>query len=354
MKLLSAAVIACCGVVMTAHAQVAYKTAKDFDWKIAQRLDSGRVVIMLTEDEASITVEEHATLEPEIPKPAKEFLAVFLSGLRPLSEALGRRSLKNTVALGDRWAIDAGRAGWFETSVDGFVLADEGCSEVPAVAARVTEERIPAFAKVREKYFPARAIPGWSLPAKTTSVGPSAYVVTPQDRQNIEVVLRRAFARESPRILQKAASDSHAVDTTEIREKYRQISAGRGTINFDVQAFRVTPDGLPRLFVRAVWNLDGKSVFLMNAWLRTAPAIDIDGADFHSAEEQLWMDFKLDGPMDLSSVGEVLNVVDVDRDGQAEIVMLYHFYEGISIEVSKYPPAGPGSGQVIAKYGAGC
>lgn len=51
---------------------------------------------------------------------------------------------------------------------------------------------------------------------------------------------------------------------------------------------------------------------------------------------------------------EHVSGADVDRDGLAEIVVLYHYYEGISIEASKYPPAGPSSPKIIAKFGAGC
>jgi hypothetical protein len=37
---------------------------------------------------------------------------------------------------------------------------------------------------------------------------------------------------------------------------------------FDIRAFRLTPDGAPRLFVRARWKLENAPVFLMTAWLR--------------------------------------------------------------------------------------
>jgi len=334
--------------------QTAFKPASSYQWKIAQRLDSGRVVIMLTDEDAIIPTAEHEALAPVMPKPAPEFLAVFLEGVRPLPVEMGRRLTKNATAPGDRWAIDAGRAGWFETSVDGFVLAGGGCSEFAAAMASIEPAKLAAFSKVREKYFPARLVSGWAPPAAATAVGPMAYVVTPNDRQNIEALLRRAFEQESPKILQKMAADKNAIGVDEMRERYRRIAAGGGRINFDVQPFRLTPDGLPRLFVRAIWNVDGKSAFLMTAWVRTAPVFQIESADFHAAEQQFWLSFKLDGPAELSSLGEVLSIADVDRDGLAEIVMLYQYYEGISIEVSKYPPAEPGGAEVIARFGAGC
>lgn len=343
-----------CGTALLASpGQEPYKHVQDYDWRIAQRLDSGRVVIMLTDQEAKMTDAEGAALAPLMPKPASDFLAKFVSGARPISVDAGRRWTNTTIGPGDKWMIDGGRFGWFESSIDEFVLTDEGCSEIAAATARVSSNALPAFAKVRAKYFPARAVSGWAPPTKTTSVGTSDYIVTPNDRENIERALQQAFDKESPAVLEKMRGRKDA-GVPEMRELYRRISAGSGRIRFDVQAFRVTPDGLPRLFVRAGWTLDGKTVFLMSAWLRTAPIMQIEGADVHSAEDQFWEDFNFDGPMDPSTPVEILNVVDVDRDGLAEIVMLYQFYEGISIEVSKYPPARPGSGQVIAKYGGGC
>lgn len=173
LKLFSLLVVLC-GAVLAARGQDTYKPASAFDWKIAQRLDSGRVVIMLTDEDAVITSAERDALEPVMPKPAKEFLAVFLEGVRPLSAEIGRRLTKNTVTPGDRWAIDAGRGGWFETSVDGFVLAGAGCSETTAVMASIDADKAAAFSSVKEKYFPARAMSGWAPAAKNTSVGPTS------------------------------------------------------------------------------------------------------------------------------------------------------------------------------------
>jgi hypothetical protein len=43
---------------------------------------------------------------------------------------------------------------------------------------------------------------------------------------------------------------------------------GEGKLDYDVLAFRLTPDGFPRLFVRARWKLVNASVFLMSAWFK--------------------------------------------------------------------------------------
>src|SRR5262249_16838640 len=56
---------------------------------------------------------------------------------------------------------------------------------------------------------------------------------------------------------------------------------GEGKLDYDLRAFRLTPDRIPRLFVRARWSLAGSAVFLMTAWFRAEPP----GAE--TASEQL-------------------------------------------------------------------
>src|SRR5579864_2637234 len=48
----------------------------------------------------------------------------------------------------------------------------------------------------------------------------------------------------------------------------RGLMRGEGTLDYDLRAFRLTPDGAPRLFVRARWKLANAAVFLMTAWFR--------------------------------------------------------------------------------------
>lgn len=326
-----------CAFVCTAAAgllasQDTRKRTEDFDWKIAQRFDDGRVVIMLTSDEKPMTSGElSAVTGPKFDKPTEMFLAKSLGGMVRANGDWVRSVTGNSAKPGDLWAIDAGRAGWFTTSVGESVLATSHCQALPAMLASVDPSQHESFARIREKYFPAHSIGSWTPPDRASRVGPMAHVVTPAERQEIERLLQREFQ-------QKAGA--------EISRKAR--------IRFDVQAFRLTPDGAARLFVRAGWALDGKSVFLMGAWMRTAPALQIESADFHAADFAQNTAFRFDGPMDPMMNGQVLNVTDIDRDGLAEMLMLYHYYEGFSVELVTYPPAEPNSAKVLAKFGSGC
>ena len=105
---------------------------------------------------------------------------------------------------------------------------------------------------------------------------------------------------------------------------------------------------MPSIFVRAIWRAAGRQAFAAALWLRAdtgeilwknlRPASWIGMHVFHSGlvQEQL---------------GLVLNVVDSNGDGWAEIVFAQVGYEGVGISLldvrSDFTPVGAG-------YSYGC
>jgi hypothetical protein len=321
------------------------------DWKIAQRLDAGRVVIMLSSDDVELKsrTEVNAVVGERLPgKP----LAGFLGDVSKAPPEWVRATTGVNANAGDKWAIDGGRAGWFTATVDGFVVTPS-CQFAGAVNAEVDGERRDVFERVREKYFPARALSGWTPETRATRVGPISYVVTAETRTAIERLLRLEFAKKSDGVLSLFNQPSDSSLRNRIASSYRRISAGDGTIRLDVQAFRLTPDGMPRLFVRTTWRIGNQTVYLMSAWMRTSPDLAVEQSDNNAARAPWFHEFRyssLDPPMN----GRVLNVSDIDRDGTAELLMLYSGYESYSLELWKYPPAPSSGRKVLASFGAGC
>lgn len=43
-----------------------------------------------------------------------------------------------------------------------------------------------------------------------------------------------------------------------------------------MQTFRLTPDEQPRILVHAQWPLDGKPAFLLSAWIRSEPEMQVE------------------------------------------------------------------------------
>lgn len=349
MKTLCIAVFVCAGAALAAHGQGTSKRTQDFEWKIAQRLDDGRVVIMLGDDVDLSRTEVSAVVGERMPG---NHLARFLGDVSRAPAEWVRQMTGSTIKIGDRWAIDAGRSGWFSAAVDDFVVTPS-CFFGAASALSIDAGQRQSFSRVKEKYFPAHTLDGWTPPSPPARVGPAAYTVTPSAQQKIEQLLQEEFKRTSQQVLDLF---SHRVDDPlrgRFEAKYKRLSAGEGRIRLDVQAFQVTPDRAPRLFVRAVWRLDGEPVYLMGAWVTTTPELAIEASNIEAARRPWFGEFKY-SVFDPAANGEVLNVTDVDRDGTAEVLMLYRGYEGFLLELSTYPPAEHGGSRVVAKYGSGC
>ena len=65
----------------------------------------------------------------------------------------------------------------------------------------------------------------------------------------------------------------------------KRLAAGEGNLDYDVRAFRLTPDGAPRLFVRARWKLDGTAAFLMTAWFRVDAEDSVAARDARNVQK---------------------------------------------------------------------
>jgi hypothetical protein len=120
----------------------------------------------------------------------------------------------------------------------------------------------------------------------------------------------------------------------------RELAAGEGQLDYDVRAFRLTPDGAPRLFVRSRWKLDGEAGFLMTAWFRADADSPNASADPRGEEhvqllsaDSSWSSALREGRLG-DALGEtldfetILNEFDDDHDGWAEL--LVHSSDGAS------------------------
>ena len=116
------------------------------------------------------------------------------------------------------------------------------------------------------------------------------------------------------------------------------VDRGEGRLTFDVQAFRLTPDGDPRLFVRARWAIGSDVVYAMSVWVRDGSTFSIDQSDVLAARRMRMSEFHGD-PFDNHRIGLVLNVFDLDGDGRGEVLMLVTGYESQNLELFVYPPS---------------
>jgi hypothetical protein len=101
---------------------------------------------------------------------------------------------------------------------------------------------------------------------------------TKQIEEQLTDRMKREVARIDARLVANAGSPGATAHESPVGHACPHlkewIHADRGAdprrrqAHFDIRAFRLTPDGAPRLFVRARWKLENAPVFLMTAWPR--------------------------------------------------------------------------------------
>jgi hypothetical protein len=182
-------------------------------------------------------------------------------------------------------------------------------------------------------------------------------VLTGPQRRALTEVLERERVRTWPAVRQSIeAMLSHGTGTgppPRWRALDDRFSVGEGALDYDVQAFRVTPDGDPRLFVRAEWRIGSQIVFLMSAWVRVGATLTVDSSDAQASRYLRFREFA-DFHVGREYLGGILNIVDANRDGWGEVVRLQRGYEALVIDAMEYPRSPDGPPTVIARWDNSC
>jgi hypothetical protein len=360
---------------------------------IAVRYDADHVVFMVaTDSEARFGQASHAlqTQSPQkIAAPAQA--SAHLAGLEELWETDAEtsrilpKSVKDT-APGDEWTLSVSADSTVPVTIARAVTAPTGCSLALGFLAAVPEKQQAAFAASHEEYFVVRRVsvaaaeaasaapltPSQSGPvAAPASTASSVHVAELADwkptanfQTQIAALLNQRMLRELPRLDATLRANGSVPEQNpdpwlagNVRARRREwlhrdkkLAAGEGQLDYDVRAFRLTPDGAPRLFVRARWKLDGAAAFLMTAWFRAEPG-DGQGdaendaqkaseprSEQHDRIEMLSSDSSWSSALREGRPGEslgdtlgfqtILNEFDDDHDGWAEL--LVHSTDGKS------------------------
>ena len=247
---------------------------------------------------------------------------------------------------GEQWLLNLTSDSTVPVVIERPIIAPTGCSLGMGFLASVPSDQQATFAAAAPEYFVVRrnAVESADPPVAAHIAGLHDWKASPLLAQQIEQQLNQRMKQEvaniDARLLANANSPGEAAGETPIgsaRPHLKEwlhadqgLARGEGILDYDLRAFRLTPDGVPRLFVRARWKLAGAAVFLMTAWFKAdaPPVLLFADSSWSLALREGETSASLGDRLDFQTI---LNQFDADHDGWAEL--LIHSYEPSSNQV---------------------
>ncbi len=233
------------------------------------RFDSQRIVATLRSD-LNVSL-------PQLGRGARGQMAKFGYPIFELPDSLQTR-VPSSIRIGERWSIHTAAGQVFEAIVERFVLGEAQCSKMLAAVMKVDDAQASAFAKVRSKYYVVDRLSAAGAIEPSPLGELPATAVTPEIRRAIEATLATLLTQELPMVRAEAntwlarISESEAADdrswARRLVRSHEALAEGSATVTYDAQPYRLTPDGAPRIFVRAIWRVGEQQAFAAAAWIR--------------------------------------------------------------------------------------
>ncbi len=314
---------------------------------VAARYDASHVVFMVANDAESRFSSSPLRRASGTPTrvAASSKPAAPLAGLQEIYEpdAESLRFFPTIVQQtqpGDRWSLSFSADTTIPVVIDRVVIAPFGCSIAIGFLASVPADQHALFVASAREYFVVRRDPVAPVdPPVASHMGEIAEWKTPSAmakkiEQQLNVRMKDEVAKIDARLFANegspgaTAANTPVGDTRPLLKKWlhadQALARGDGTLDYDVHAFRLTPDGLPRLYVRTRWKLADTTVFLMTAWFKAerpdAPPTLLSADSSWSAELR-----EGEAPVSLGDhfdFQSILNEFDADHDGWAELLIL--------------------------------
>jgi hypothetical protein len=258
--------------------------------------------------------------------------------------------------VGEQWLLELSPGSRIPVTVQKPIELVWGCdyhSYSAGFIAEVSPPQQPAFAALPQNYFLIHKSPPVPGPAPSSK---PAHVATlpdwtpaPEVRSQIEKAVVTGLVNE---VAHEQARGAYG----NLPKQFEQNAAsGKTKLTYEIQAFQLSPDGFPRLFVHARWMVDQQMALLMNLWLRVGPEVKIEPLDNESARA-LWLSAKSgeslpEDDVGFGQLGQVLNVFD-RADGYGDVLIFFPGYEGYDIHLFRYTDAGLVATKV--SHGDGC
>lgn len=323
-------------------------------WFVADASNNGIVVLLSQGGELYVPIREFDL--------AREHLTTRPGGLAPtidMRPSLIPRLVGDRVHVGDPWTVDGSASGRLHAVVDHFVLGYKNCGEAWGVFLRLLPFETGRPPSVSTGGFVAH--PGANFGLTGRRVGPLqrglsepergelAMLVEQARRQTIGAV-RHQWARDEPARLANPALRDWDARWTELDKSLDRQDA---RLWFEEKLYQLTPDGDPRVFVRARWTVHGFVAYSLTMWARLSGAhLTIESID--TAPALLVRSPAMEAVTIDRTTSEVLAVFDVNNDGRAEILLLRPGADSTDRDLVEYPAAAGAQPRVIAHYSDGC
>jgi hypothetical protein len=309
------------------------------DAYVAFRFDADRVVAVIAVLDDAIVAATGLSAEP-----AAQYGFPYFDAPDDVGAAVPPRLRSQR-----EWSVHISPGEVVRATADRVVAGSVSCQQAAAVLLTIAAADRARFRSVGEKYFVAepRAANRAVTAAKWGLGALKGAAVAPAVAQRLEGLLGDVLERELPKIREETADEiarmsSSSVDyhrrwATERRAADEHLARGNVQLSYDVQAFRLGPGTGITYFVRAQWLAGGTPAFAAALWLRGDP-LEIIEADTSAAS---WLRmFEFQGRVDAIQLGQVLNVIDRNGDGWAEVIMARGGYESLAIAVQAYSSGG--------------
>jgi hypothetical protein len=254
----------------------------------------------------------------------------------------GLRANFNKVHVGEQWQLELSGDSRIPVVVQKPVALGWGCDNSSYTAVFIAEaapQAQPVLASDPKRYFLVHNSPGVFSPEspKQTRVGAlPGWNPTPEIRTQVEQAIDAQLKDE---LAQEQARGVHEEDRKQFGERQ---ALGKVKLTYETEALQLSPDGFPLLFVRARWMTDQQLALLMTFWLHLGPTVTSEAVGESGAQDD-WMFRKPpfgEEVLSLNQLGHVLNVFDRHGDGYGEVLVFFPGYEGYTIQLFRYTPAG--------------
>jgi len=253
------------------------------------------------------------------------------------------------IPTGPGWVIQTGARATVHATAERIVGGQLGCVDAIGVMLRINAEEAGSFSTLSARYFLAAPAGSTSSPAmESAAVRAIQPPASAAFRSAVQSILGEVLARELPQVRAEAEPDvarmasSGARDHRSWAQRVRAIDVamehGDGSLTYDVQSFRLSPDGVPVHFVRAEWKVRGRQGFAASLWLRGEQQLEIIDTNVRPASWLRMWEFQ--GEISREHLGLVLDVFDHDHDGWGEVLFAQGGYEGLELSLLELSPTG--------------